>query len=277
MTIAPARLIADLESTAERVTLGGPGQQVVWRAFGSGPDLVLLHGGHGSWLHWIRNIPVLARHFKVWAANMPGYGDSDAGDAAVGMSSLVERVAADIAMLTDRRTVSIAGFSFGGLVAATLAAARPDGFDRVVLVGSGGHGGARREKGELRKWRDLPDEASTNAALRYNLGIHMLSSEDVVDDLALEVHLRSCRATRFRSRDIAREDRLSRALDGFTRPTLLIWGAEDATADPVPLLEQLTAGHPERIARLVDGAGHWAQYQSSDQVNRLMVDFLQAS
>ncbi len=39
--------------------------------------MVLLHGGSGSWTHWIRNIPMLlACGRQVWAQDLPGFGDS---------------------------------------------------------------------------------------------------------------------------------------------------------------------------------------------------------
>jgi 2-hydroxy-6-oxonona-2,4-dienedioate hydrolase len=43
---------------------------------GNGPPMVLLHGGHGSWTHWIRNVDVLAEHHRVVAFDLPGYGAS---------------------------------------------------------------------------------------------------------------------------------------------------------------------------------------------------------
>jgi CubicO group peptidase (beta-lactamase class C family) len=48
------------------------GPSVTWRRFGSGPHLVLLHGGHGSWLHWVRNIEFLARHLHALGAGPAG-------------------------------------------------------------------------------------------------------------------------------------------------------------------------------------------------------------
>ena len=36
------------------------GAIVHWRRFGKGEPLVLVHGGHGNWGHWIRNIEALA-------------------------------------------------------------------------------------------------------------------------------------------------------------------------------------------------------------------------
>ena len=32
---------------------------------GSGPTLLLLHGGTGSWTHWVRNIEPLSRRFSL--------------------------------------------------------------------------------------------------------------------------------------------------------------------------------------------------------------------
>jgi len=49
---------------------------MVWRVWGGGPPLVLLHGGTGSWMHWIRNIEELARDFTVVAPDIPGSGES---------------------------------------------------------------------------------------------------------------------------------------------------------------------------------------------------------
>ena len=51
-------------------------QTLHYREVGSGPPLVLLHGGYGSWMHWIRNVGPLARQFTVIAPDMPGLGDS---------------------------------------------------------------------------------------------------------------------------------------------------------------------------------------------------------
>ena len=46
------------------------------RRTGSGPDVVLFHGGMGSWKHWIRNVEPLAQPFTVHALDHPSYGAS---------------------------------------------------------------------------------------------------------------------------------------------------------------------------------------------------------
>ena len=45
---------------------------------GSGPDVVLFHGGMGSWKRWIRNIHPLAAHYSVHALDHPSHGASAA-------------------------------------------------------------------------------------------------------------------------------------------------------------------------------------------------------
>ena len=46
------------------------------RRSGRGPDVVLFHGGMGSWKHWTRNIEPLAARFTVHALDHPSYGAS---------------------------------------------------------------------------------------------------------------------------------------------------------------------------------------------------------
>ncbi|TAK66484.1 MAG: alpha/beta fold hydrolase, partial [Betaproteobacteria bacterium] len=74
----PSILIERLDVRATRFeTPCGPSAKMVWRRWGQGRPVVLLHGGAGSWLHWIKNIDALARSRAVWAPDIPGFGDSD--------------------------------------------------------------------------------------------------------------------------------------------------------------------------------------------------------
>jgi len=61
----PAKFIAEIERTGTRhATPAGQGE-IVWRVFGRGEPLALLHGGTGSWLHWVRNVEALAADFML--------------------------------------------------------------------------------------------------------------------------------------------------------------------------------------------------------------------
>src|SRR3546814_21135123 len=73
----PAEHVRRVDRSARRLTTPCGAGQMVWRIWGEGPPLVLLHGGHGSWTHWLRNIPVLAEHFTTIVPDLPCYGESD--------------------------------------------------------------------------------------------------------------------------------------------------------------------------------------------------------
>jgi pimeloyl-ACP methyl ester carboxylesterase len=244
-----------------------------WRRFGEGPPLVLLHGGHGNWLHWARNIEFLAQGSQVWVADMPGYGDSAEPPEPAGMDSLVDAMARSLEdLLGAGRPFDLAGFSFGGLVAAHLAARRLP-VKRLILLGPAGHAGPRRPRGEMLAWRKAladPDPQALPAVMRHNLAMQMLHQPEAIDGLAVAVHTRACQATRFRSREISRGGGLPQLLALCRAPLRLLWGEHDVTCDPSVLSVSLGAQARDRQARVLPAMGHWVQYEAAQVVNRQM-------
>ncbi|MBL8337289.1 MAG: alpha/beta hydrolase [Rhodoferax sp.] len=279
MTETAAARIAALaqQGSVHRVTL--PGAEVTWRRFGSGPPLVLVHGGHGSWLHWARSIPVLARHCTLWVPDLPGYGASPVAPPVGDLAALVQATATTLDHLVGAGTpVRLAGFSFGGLVATQLAALR-GGVTQLALLGSAGHGTPRRPRGKLLDWKEQArsgDSAALADVMRHNLGVHMLHAQgDAIDPLALEIHTRSCLATRFRSRHLSLGARIGPTLETLPARLWLAYGEHDVTASPALAVDALAAAHPDRQARIIGGAGHWVQYEQADLVHTLLLDWLQ--
>ena len=276
------RLIAQMDARATHHDPEHGGVRVRWRRFGpthaSLPPLVLLHGGHGSWLHWIRNIEALSADRALWLPDMPGFHDSDvpramvAGDAP--LDPLLEALGGTLDTLIGAGTpIDLGGFSFGGLTAAKFAARR-GAVRKLALLGSGGHGTLRRMAVEMINWRAAPDRAAEAAALRHNLAALMLHDPAAIDALAFTIHDISCHGTRLRSKEISLAGGLQQALEAHAGPQLLVWGEFDVTADPRPLVAQLTDGHPQRRGVVIDGAGHWVQYERADETNRAMREFL---
>ena len=88
----------------------------------SGEPLVLLHGGTGSWMHWMRNIEDLARDYMLLVPDIPGSGESaipdDADQRGEGRGGAGRR------HRRDPRTgppLRLAGFSMGGLISGYVA------------------------------------------------------------------------------------------------------------------------------------------------------------
>src|SRR5690606_36359389 len=103
MSPAPATLptpsaVAELGAQARRVGTPCGDGEIVWYIWGAGgPDptrVVLLHGGSGSWTHWVRNIGALvAAGRTVWVPDLPGFGDSALPPAGGDADALVAPLA----------------------------------------------------------------------------------------------------------------------------------------------------------------------------------------
>ena len=91
---------------------------------GRGPDLVMLHG----WaLHsgiWAGMQEPLSRHFRLHLLDLPGHGQSVAGDSQT-FDAWVSEIAA---MLPER--AAVCGWSLGGQIALELAVREPRRVER---------------------------------------------------------------------------------------------------------------------------------------------------
>lgn len=268
--------IAKLESACERITQPILGHHMVWHKVGSGPPLVLLHGGHGSWLHWARVIPELSSSFSLWMPDMPGYGETTLTPNG-GLTELVSQLRQGLDVLLGAHTpILLGGFSFGGLVSAQLAVQR-DHVPRLVLIGPAGHGGCRRQKIAPMPWRDLdPDRDPGGWAerMRYNLLAQMLHAETAVDGLAMEIQWRSCVNTRFRSKPFSRSASLAPALRAYPGEVLEIWAEHDITATPHEMEDRAVPGGAPRQRLTVGGAGHWLMHECPATTAMLMMNGL---
>jgi pimeloyl-ACP methyl ester carboxylesterase len=273
---APMPPLAELEQSAQRHGVDSHGGRVVWRVFGQGRPLVLLHGGHGTWRHWARNIGALAARNAVWVPDMPGYGDSDP-PAESTLASLLQRLAGSLDTLLGSGTpIDLAGFSFGGLVAAHVAAER-GGVDRLALLGPAGHGGPRRPRAELVNWHVAAQSGNAEAlqeAMRHNLLAHMLFDKAHADAVAVQIHTDACLRTRFRSKPISRAGGLQALLPRSAHTLLLAWGEHDITATPEQLAPALAACHPRASTAIVPHAGHWVQYEDAPAIHTLLSHWL---
>ena len=267
--------MAEYEQKCQRHLVDVAGQQVMWRQFGQGEPLLLIHGGHGSWLHWARNIDVLSKHFTLYIADLPGYGDSSA-PAFDDFENMVQVTAASIRTLLGPTTpFNLAGFSFGGLVSANVAA---EGLavKRLAVLGPGGHGGPRRERGKLVNWKRALTDEELLEAMRFNLWAHMIYADEQLDPFAIGIHTYSCIHTRFRSRGISGRGLLGPALDVYTGPTLIVWGEHDVTCTPEYLMTHMIEGHANRRGVILPDVGHWVNYEDAARVDPILIDWFGA-
>lgn len=119
----------DTDPVRETVT-SADGTAIAYERTGSGPPLVLVHGGAAaSHIDWEPVAPRLAEYFTVYAMDRRGRGES--GDAD---TYTVEREFEDVAAVVDSisEPVHLLGYSFGAICALE-AALRTDSIATLVL------------------------------------------------------------------------------------------------------------------------------------------------
>ncbi|MBK6614101.1 alpha/beta fold hydrolase [Ottowia sp.] len=263
-------------------TPGGRGD-LVWHAWGEArdgePPLVLLHGGSGSWTHWVKNIlPLVDAGRRVLAADLPGFGDSapplDGSDA----DAMLEPLAAGLRQLAPGGQADLVGFSFGGMTAGMLLAEHPALARRLVLVGAPAMGVVPGRQFELKAWRHLQAPRDQAEVHRHNLGVLMLHAPDLIDGLALELHIANVQRDRLPRRRLAHTDILARSLPRVPCPVHAIYGAHDAIyRQHIHGLSDAFAAAAPRFGglRLIEGAGHWVQFEAPEAFHAALLRALE--
>lgn len=278
VTLSPAEVIEALAARADLDRTPCGRGTMVWRSWGSGPPVLLLHGGTGSWLHWMRNIEPLAAHFRVLVPDLPGYGDSDDPADLNSLDALVDAVVAGLERLAPPPAVlQMVGFSFGGIVGGLAAARMGTQVRTLVLSGTGGMATPYEPLPPLLRVPPGAEADAVMAAHRENLGRLMFGDPHRVDPLAVHVHVENLRKSRFRTGAIPRSDRLLQVLPSIRARLGAIWGERDAFA--VPYVERrreiLSAVQPGLDFRVIEGAGHWAVYEAANRVNADLLEMLE--
>jgi pimeloyl-ACP methyl ester carboxylesterase len=265
--------VADFERRARRFETPCGDGSLVWRAWGSGRPVLLAHGGHGAWSHWIRNIGALARERTVWAPDLPGLGES-ATPPREDHDAISDAIAVGLRQLiAPELPLDIVGFSFGGVVAAHLAAYHPELVRRLILVDTGGLDLPMGHI-DVRGIRGLEGEERRDV-LRANLLSLMLHEPASVDGLALHIQATNGRRARLRAEKLVLPDRLLRVLPRVSVQLDAIWGKHDKPhPDPAAQEAIFRRFHPELDFRVIPGAGHWAMYERPAAFNRAVLDLL---
>src|ERR1700722_14760264 len=138
-------LLERLDRTAQHwETPCGEGT-MAWRGWGSGPAVLLVHGGAGSWRHWEPNLAALTEHHTVIAPDLPGLGDSARAPDPISADSVAAIVGQGLnQVLGSDAPIHVAGFSFGGVIAGVVAANTGSRVRSLTLIGTGGLGPPNR-------------------------------------------------------------------------------------------------------------------------------------
>lgn len=265
----PAALIDAVDARADRVRTGAPGEQVVWRLFGAGPPLVLLHGGFGSWLHWLPVLDRLETGFRLAVPDMPGFADSDPIPRGSTPELLADRLAQGIGVLfPDGPGVRLAGFSFGGLVAAHTARRIGSRLAGLGLVASGGLG-EEREPLDMRSRAPGMSARELAEVAAHNVRALMVADPAKADALAVAIQQRNTsRRPGLVSRTFSRSRTVLEMLPDIDATVAAVWGTRDPTVGPHldERVQAVRAVAPAATIAVFDGCGHWIMQERPDQL-----------
>jgi 2-hydroxy-6-oxonona-2,4-dienedioate hydrolase len=247
------------------------------RRSGRGPDLVLFHGGMGSWKHWIRNIEPLAQRFTVHALDHPSYGDSASVSRETTGPAYLDLVhELFVEMFPGDGRLRLAGFSFGGAIAANLARRLGPRVTHLCLVSPGGFPARRFGERPTRSYREAgDDERLFRETCRHNLLVNMLSDPSSVTEESVDIQAECVRRARFDSRKVSGGGTLLADLAQLSCRLRLLWGERDDSAfRPASLLiGEIRAAVGALDLHRIPRAGHWSAYENAPEVNRLLLEF----
>ena len=268
--------ILEIESLAVQKIIDIQGLQQVWHVWNEGASekLVLLHGGSGSWTHWIHNIKALSQHREVWALDIPGFGDSELPPNAVDVDDLVPFVIQGLSKVVQQQAVDVVGFSFGGLLAGYIAAKDASLIKKLILVGVPALGLTGKPL-PLRGIRPEMVEDEITEIYRHNLEVMMISNKQKIDTQTLELQKKNIARDRLKRRRIARGDILLELQNDWKCPVYAVWGELDALyKEKIHLVKDKFENCNFRDFKVIPDAGHWVQYEQANEFNIHLLNIL---
>jgi pimeloyl-ACP methyl ester carboxylesterase len=258
---------------------------------------ILLHGFPDGAELWSRQVDALAKAGSLAVApDLRGYGLTDAPDTkeSYAIDHLVDDVAALIKAF-GRESAHVAGHDWGAVVAWFFAARHPE-MTKTLTALSVGHPAALAAASK--------EDEDQQARSRY-VGLFLL--EGKAERVLAEDDYRRLRLTwsigphpeavqrsvvEHFTRSLARPGRLTAALNYYRAnlaavgaaweglagigpiktPTVLLWGDQDPALGRRGADDTRTYMEGEYELRVLEGAGHWLNFDRPDEVSRALTD-----
>ena len=266
----PRATVARVAAAATRFETPCGTGKLVWHRWGArrpgNAPLVLLHGGSGSWTHWIKVIPALAAVTEIWLPDLPGLGDSAMPSPPYDPASCGQVVADGVRkLLPGPEPLHMIAFSFGAHVGTFAAAYLGDRLATFTICGSAALG-LPHNRLEFDKVRSAGTPEQAAMVHRNNLAKLMFWKPERIDPLAIHLQDENTRRARFKSRPFAGTNQIPETVPHVTAQLRAIWGDHDILATPSveARYDILRRHHPELQTRTLADCGHWVAYEQPE-------------
>jgi pimeloyl-ACP methyl ester carboxylesterase len=249
---------------------------IAFQHAGSGPPLVLLHGGLSDHRDWRPQLDGLSEYFSVVAWDAPGCGGSTDPPETFRMTDYADSLAGLIELLELERP-HVLGLSWGSTLALELYRRRPDIPRTLVLTAAyAGWAGslpsdvvAARLESSLRDLA-LPPERFVRTWIP-TLFTERAPIEMIDEEVAIMADFHPG-GVRQMLHAMAEAD-LREVLPTIDVPTLLLYGEEDQRS-PVSVGEEMRARIPGSTLVVLPEVGHMSNVETPDAFNAAVGEFL---
>lgn len=267
------------------------GETIAYVDQGEGEQTIILIHGLGSYLPaWKKNIPELSKHFRVIAIDLPGYGKSSKNPHS-GMMTYYARVVKEFIEALGLESVVLGGHSMGGQISMVTALYYPERVEKLVLTAPAGF--EKFTEGQKEWFRSV-------MTVR---GVMLTPVEDIISNLAYNFYelpddagfmitdrIAMREAEDFEAYCYAVVQSVNGMVDEATheylhkiqQPTLIIFGEKDNLIpnrflNPGFTRDIANVGAeriPNNELHMIPQSGHFVQFESADQFNQIVVDYL---
>jgi pimeloyl-ACP methyl ester carboxylesterase len=233
---------------------------------GSGPVALVLHGWGGSIETVYPIVAGLAPVARVYALDLPGFGQTELPSQSWGVEDYQAFTAAFMDAL-EIECPTIVGHSNGGRVAIRMAATEPARAHRLVLVDSAGI----RPKRTLRWYRRVGMAKLGKYAARL-LGAPGERLRTLLVGRSASADYLAAGPLRPTLVKLVNAD-LRPYMPRVAVPTLLVWGSDD-TETPVSDAREMERLIPDAGLVVLDRAGHYSYLDQPARFARIVTHFL---
>lgn len=263
----------------------------VYQAGETGENLILLHGGgvDSALISWEDYISELSQHYRVYAPDLPGYGDSAIPNRIFDQDFYLNFLDQFMVTLNIERA-HLAGLSLGGGISLGFALTHPEKVGKLILVDSYG---IISNYGWYHPLMYLYIHSPLNEFslwlmkknpqwIRQSLNAIIFDPQNITPDLAERTvqatlmpeagrAFRTYQRSEYRWRGV-KSDYVPR-LKALKIPTLILHGDQDITI-PVQWAQKAHSLIPNSRLVILKNRKHWALRDNPQEIIQIIEDFL---
>lgn len=264
------------------------GTRVHYNDAGGGQVVVMMHGsgpGASGWSNFHRNVDAFtAAGYRVVLVDSPGWSESDPITLGPGASRTAINAAAVKAVLDEigAAKAHLIGNSMGGSSALHFGVNYPERLDKLVVMG----GGSARQSlfvpqpAEGIKLINQLYADPTLENLKRMLDVFVYDTSRLTPEL-VSGRFENMMKRRYHLENFVQsqrnnprpKDELSTRMTEIASPALIIWGRDDRFV-PLDAGLRLLWSLQNAEMHVFSKCGHWAQWEHSENFNRLVIEFL---